>query len=398
MKFWELLFGSKKKTSSGGNQVVVTDLCKAAVDYQARQFAFLSCVNLIANAVGRCVMRTYRSGKEIEGEEYYLWNISPNINQSSVTFWHKLITRLYEDGEALVIPTRRHEGKEALVVADSFSTPDYYPSKQCEYEDVVVGEVEYDKTFREQEVLHFVLNGVNIKPVLNAMYLSFCELMSAAIKQNAWTKGQHWKVHVDQIAGGTADFDEKFMQMLTDQVKPFFDSNGAILPEFDGYTYTQVGGGSSTTSDTRDIRALLDDIYAITARGLNVPTALAMGDVADASDATTRFMTYCIDPICDQITSEVTRKRYGYDEWRRGNFVRMDSSAVTHFDLFGNAASLEKLIGTGAFTINEVRRTAGQATIDEPWADKTYMTKNIGGISVASDAAGASNEGGEASE
>lgn len=359
---------------------MVSELCANALEYRARELAYLSCVNLIANTISRCTMRTYISEREVEGEEYYLWNYSPSVNQNSTTFWQKLVTRLYLDGEALVIPTRRRDGKEALVVADSFMPPEYYPSKQCEYQGVVVGAVEYDKTFRESEVLHFAANGVNIRPVLSEMCESFYSLLSAAIKQNAWGKGQHWKVHTDQIAGGTPDFEQKFQQMITEQVKPFFDSNGAVLPEFDGYEYTQISGGVGATSDTRDIRALLDDIYAMTARALCIPTAFAMGDVADASDATQRYMTYCIDPLCDQISKEVTRKRYGYDQWRRGSYARLDSSGVAHFDLFGNAASLEKLIGTGAFTINEVRRVAGQVPIDEPWADRAYMTKNIGGI------------------
>ena len=52
-----------------------------------------------------------------------------------------------------------------------------------------------------------------------------------------------------------------------------------------------------------------------------------------------------------------------------------------HFDLFANAANVEKLIGTGAFTINDVRRAAGQEEINEPWARQSFMTKNIAPIS-----------------
>ena len=74
------------------------------------------------------------------------------------------------------------------------------------------------------------------------------------------------------------------------------------------------------------------------------------------------------------------RKRYGFDEWQKGNYLRIDSSSIIHFDLFENAANVEKLIGTGAFTINDVRRAAGQAEIDEPGGRQSFMTKNIASI------------------
>ena len=57
--------------------------------------------------------------------------------------------------------------------------------------------------------------------------------------------------------------------------------------------------------------------------------------------------------------------------------MRVDSSSIRHFDLFGNAASVEKLVGSGAFTINDILRAAGQEPIDAPWANEHFLTKNI---------------------
>ena len=44
---------------------------------------------------------------------------------------------------------------------------------------------------------------------------------------------------------------------------------------------------------------------------------------------------------------------------------------------FANAANVEKLVGSGGYSINDVRRAAGQAPIPEPWADEHFMTLNI---------------------
>ena len=61
----------------------------------------------------------------------------------------------------------------------------------------------------------------------------------------------------------------------------------------------------------------------------------------------------------------------------------MDTSSIIHFDLFANAANVEKLVGSGAYTINDVRRAANQATINEPWADEHFMTRNISDMGEA---------------
>ena len=266
---------------------------------------------MVANAVGRCEFRTFRGNKEIFEKEYWLWNFEPNANQNSTMFLHKLVAKLFEDNEALIIETTNRE-----------------------------------------------------------------RLLSAAMRYYEWDHGQHWKVHVSQLASGGDDWEEKFRQRINQQVKPFLESNGAVLPEFDGYEYTNVGknGGSGSS---RDVKDLIEDVFDFTARGFLLPVVLVNGRVETTEDATRRLLTNCVDPICDQIQEEATKKRYGYEAWRRGDFLRVDSSAIQHFDIFANAPNVEKLVGSGAFTINDVMRAANQPKIDEPWADEHFLTKNI---------------------
>ena len=160
-------------------------------------------------------------------------------------------------------------------------------------------------------------------------------------------------------------------------MKPFFNNQAAVLPEFDGWTFEPVQSSGNASSDTRDIRAMIEDVFDFAARTLMIPAVLVNGTVEGTADANSRFLSYCLDPLCDQLQEEIVRKRYGYDEWRRGNTLRVDSSSILHFDLFANAANIEKIIGSGTFTINDVRRAANQAPIDAPWADESHMTLNI---------------------
>ena len=390
IKFWDWLSGGKARSPTTV-EVSCRELLAAAQEFQLRDLSFWICANMIANAVGRCEFRTFRDGKEIREREHYLWNVEPNVNQNSTAFLHKLVVKLLVDNETLVISTRQREGYDALVVADSWLQNGDYPSRQNEYINVQVGDVSYEKTFREQEVLHLKLNHINVKPVLDGLYGAYWRLISAAMKRYEWDKGQHWKVHVDQLASGAEDFTENFSRMIEQQVKTFLDSNGAILPEFDGYAYTNEGGKANV--ELADIQAQMKDVLGFTAKALQIPAVLVDGSIQGTEDAQGRFLTGCIDPICDQLQEEINRKRYGYDRMRAGDYLRVDTSSIRHFDMFANAANVEKLVGSGAFTINDVLRSAGLPTIPEPWADEHYMTKNIAALGAETTALGGAEGG-----
>lgn len=390
IKFWDWLSGGKARSPTTV-EITCRELMAAAQEFQLRDMSFWICANMIANAVGRCEFRTFRGGKEIREREHYLWNVEPNVNQNSTAFLHKMVVKLLVDNETLVISTRQREGYDALVVADAWLQNGDYPSRQNEYINVQVGDVSYEKTFREREVLHLKLNHINVKPVLDGLYGAYWRLISAAMKRYEWDKGQHWKVHVGQLASGAEDFTENFSRMIEQQVKTFLDSNGAILPEFDGYAYTNEGGKANV--ELADIQAQMKDVLGFTAKALQIPAVLVDGSIQGTEDAQGRFLTGCIDPICDQLQEEINRKRYGYDRMRAGDYLRVDTSSIRHFDMFANAANVEKLVGSGAFTINDVLRSAGLPTIPEPWADEHYMTKNIATLGAETSALGGAEGG-----
>lgn len=380
LNFFKWLRG---KTGSTEIEITCKELMDAAQEYQIRELSFWVCANMVANALGRCEFRTFRNHEEVQEREYYLWNISPNANQNSSMFLHKLVAKLYQDNEALVVSTLPRGDLQSLVVADSWEKPEEWPSRQNEYRGIMVGDYQYTYPIYENSVIHLKLNHTNMRPIINGLYNSYYRMISAAMKAYTWGNGQHWKVHVNQISQGDDDWAKKFQQMISAQVKPFLESDGAILPEFDGYVYEQVSGSTGSTGDTRDIRSMIEDIFDFTARGFLIPSVLVNGSVEGTADANTRFLTNCIDPLADQLQEEINRKRYGYEGWSQGNYLRVDTSSIIHFDLFANAANVEKLVGSGAYTINDVRRAANQSIINEPWADEHFMTLNISTMNEA---------------
>lgn len=381
MNIFKWIFGSAEMPEKSNDVITCKELSELANEYQIRMLAFNCAVNMISTYVSQCEVRTYREGKAIKEREYYLWNVEPNVNQNKTAFFDKLIYQLMKENEALIIETGSGE-RTGLVVADSFSIPEHLPVKQNQYQDVTVGDFTYNKTFREQDVIHIQLHNADIKAVVDRMYESYAALVKAAMDNYQWNAGKHWKVHVDTIQQGSEGFVETFAEMIEKQVKPFLRASNAILPEFDGYTFTDTSESRTTrsaTGETGDIRALIDDIFDFTAQGFGIPPVLLKGEVENTEGAEQRFYTMC-DGLIKQISEEITRKRYGYEGWIKNSYIVIDSSAVLHFDMFNTAAKVEKLVGSGAFSINEVRKAAGQPLINEPWANEHYMTKNIAGI------------------
>lgn len=366
------------KTSQPAGKIVEIDcqeMLEAAQDFYIRDLCFQSCVDMIANAIGRCEFRTYRNNEEVREFEYYMLNIEPNVNQNSTEFWHKVIFKLYAENEVLIISTKTRDGRDCLVCADSWTNGNQYPVKQNEYSNVQVGSFTYTKTFREKDVIHLKLNEVDIKPVLDGLFLSYSKLLEAAKTYYITSNGTHMKVHINQISQAQDGWEDAFKKMLEKTVVPFLKSQAGVLPEFDGYDYSVLNFGSSTQSD--EIRKLTEDIFNMTARAFLIPVVLINGNVEGTADANKRFLTYVIDPLCDQIQEELNRKRYGYESWRSGSYVRVDSSSIIHFDVFENAPNIEKVVGSGVFSLNDVLRAANQPAIPEDWANRHYMTLNI---------------------
>ena len=113
------------------------------------------------------------------------------------------------------------------------------------------------------------------------------------------------------------------------------------------------------------------------------------GDVQDTEKATDELLTFCIDPLARLLEKEINRKRNGLSGCMAGNYLRIDTTAVKHIDIFEIAAPVDKLISSGTHTINDIRRIIGETPIDEEWADAHFITKNYSTVEEVLDSLGA---------
>ena len=356
-------------------------------DIYVREMAFWSAVNIVAKAVSKCEFKTYLNGKENKGKEYYLWNIEPNKNQNSSRFLNKLIAKLYRNNECLVI-----EQKGQLLVADSFHREPY-----ALYDDVFtqvqVGDFIFSRSFVQSEVLYYQLNDEDIRKLVNGLYDSYSKLIAYSMKAYQRSRGTKGIFKYESMPK-TGEEQAIFNELINKKISDWLNKDAAALPLGRGLEWKELQHKTYTNESTRDIRAQIDDIFDFTARAFGIPPSLLRGDIQETSKAIEQLLTFCVDPLTDMLQEEINRKRNGYEGFSRGTYLKIDTKNIKHVDLLSVATAIDKLIGSGAFCINDIRKAVGDEPIDEPWADQHFITKNYETVENALTAL----EGGENSE
>lgn len=365
--------GSRTIGTKSNNILGLTGLiCAAGEEFAVREVVFSACVNLVANYLAKAEMRYFRDEQEERGGEYWIWNVNPNRNQNASEFWHEMVDRLYRYNEVLIIDEPYGDG---IVLAEAFIRDDAKPATV--FRDVIYRDTR-QAMLREGQVMHLQLNNQDIAAITQAMEDSFVRLISAAVNNYVFNAGQHWKAIVDDLAPNEDARIAALQQIIEQQIKPFLSSENGVLPQTSGYQYEQIGSGTKGSSASKDVAELITQVWEQTAMAFGIPPVLIQGKVADDKSAMTRFLSGPIDSLARQIEQEANRKRLKMDRYLAGERLVLDTSNMVHFDIMENASNLQALIGSAVYSVNDILRSIGKATIREAWADKHYLTLNIG--------------------
>ena len=351
----------------------------------ANELAFNVCVNMISNAISKCEINVYKGNKKAKDHRWYLWNVKPNVNQSSSAFWNKLIYKLYSENEALVIPVNG-----SLYIADAFSkdeTQAFYPHT---FSNIEINGMSMDATYTRNQVFYFKLNNNDIKVLIDNLMTMYANMIINTVNNYNSKYGNKGFLNNSKNAEGNSDFAKKVKKMFTKDFKDFFQSQNAVMPLYDGYEYEKYEGASM--SNTRDITALVNDTFEIYANALCIPKILITGDIQDTSKSIDAFLTLCIDPLIELLQDEINSTDFDEQELLSGDGVRFDTTAIKHIDLLDVATAIDKLISSGFACINDVRKVCHMDLLDEDWANEFFMTKNYSKIEDVVN--GLSNEGG----
>lgn len=363
-------------------------------------FALHSGINIIANALSACEVRTFEKWKEVQKDQYYHWNYEPNINMNASQFKQKLVWSLIYRNECLVIQTRKGD----FLIADSYEH-EQYALYQDIFRNVTVGidnengitsPYTFQKNFKMEDVLYYRLSNRNITALLSQLMNDYEQLLKSAIQKFYKSGGERGIVTIDANAstatfgvksdGTPRTFNDVYTDLLNNQFAKYFKSPNAVLPLFKGFDYQTKGGEASkkSTSEVKDVTDLTDEIYDRVANALQIPPALLKGDVADVTALTRNLITFGIDPIAKMIETENNRKLY-QEEVLSGYYQMIDTSGIMHMTAAELSAASDKMISCGGWCIDDVRKKAGDAPLNTEWSKKHFLTKNYDELNALED-------------
>lgn len=354
---------------SDGNPIGTVASQQELANLAYKELAISICINLIANAISQCTARTYEKGVEVLGQNHYILNIRPNINESSSILWHKAVEKMVYDGEALIVNV-----KGCLYVADSYTTNEF-PILGNSYENVRIGNLSLNKVFRQDEVILLRLSNTNIKRLIDSLYNSYEEMLELCIEKYRIDNQQKYVLELDNVKTGDPQFNKKFKEVMQGQLQDFLENRNAVLPLFKGQTLNDISKSGGTTSN--DFQGLIENLFKTVAQAFNIPLNLLFGKTDNITRETKQFLVLTIEPIASMISEELSAKLYdGYDGFINKNYVRLDTSDIRHVDILEMANAVDKVLSSGILSINEIRETIGYNVIEEEYANKHWMTKN----------------------
>lgn len=344
-------------------------------NFYLMKLAISTSIGFIASAISKSEIKVYENNDIVKNVDYFSLNYNPNVNENSSRFWHKVVERLFFDGEALVINKNGN-----LICADSFVKEVEDPVKGDMFSDITSGNYTFNEVFSIKDVYLFKLSDENIKKLLEQFIVTYQELLSCSFEMYKKKMNKKYKLKISNMQTGDADFQAKYQEYINTQVNDFLKSDNAVLPEFEGVNLEKLQDQNSyEDSVIEDFLKLKNDIFETVATAFKIPSTLLTG----SRTATTKtdedmkaFVTFAVNPITEMIGEELTRK-LGFDNWKKGNFYEIDTSRLSHLDIYDLIKVSDKIISSTIFSPNEARALLGYVKLDDEWANKHFMTKNF---------------------
>ena len=356
----------EKFFSSVGLNESLTGLC---VD----TFAINVAVNIISGLIAKCDFVTYNKFQPIRGEEAYLWNIQPNINQNSTQFIQEFVQRLLSKNECLIFTWNNQQ-----IIAEGFNKQEY-ALLETQFDSVYRKGLSFNKKFNMSDVLYLRLNNNDVAQLFRSLYSGYDKIISQAIERYKQSGGEKIILKISELAEGQDDYEERLEKLMTERFKTFFKNRNAVLPLTDGYEVDRGSAESNkkASNEVTDVNSLVDAALCRAAQAFRIPPALMKGDTAaDMDIVMDNMLTMCIDPLADLISEKITRKRYGKDAWIKGNYIKVDTSGIKHIDIFSVAEKVDKYIADGVYNVDEIRVKLGDHPLKTEHSKQYRITKN----------------------
>lgn len=351
-----------------------------------KKWALDTCINHIARTISQTKFEIIDGdSKDTTSTTHYKLNVRPNTDESAATFWQKVIRKLIYDNEVLIVVT---DSKD-LIIADDFVREEYALYDDI-FDHIVVGEFEFERSFRMSEVIYLEYNNEPITNMLYGLFSDYGDVFGRLIRSNLMNNQIRATLEMDANTVINQQTQENIQNFINKAYDAFSTNDVAIVPVQKGYNYTEhTNDNTSSKSQIEEMAKVPNQLLSYVARNLGIPLGLINGDTADIEAMTDNYMKFCIKPIIEKITDELNAKLFserGYKEGKRIKAISIDQKGPLEV-----SKAIDKLIASGSFNRDEIRVLTGFEPIGSEEMQKFIITKNYQTVDEAS----TSDEGGD---
>lgn len=349
------------------------EMCNLEIETYIKSLAIETAVNLISSTLGLAEFKTFDKGKEIRKDNYYLFNVEPNVNQNASRFWRKVIHNLVKTNDALVIMQ-----DDGLFVADNF-TKEPFAFKENIYKNLQIENYQMRRIFNESEVFYFALHSTEMKKLIDGLYRDYGILIEYSKKHYRTSNARRGILDIPTNYPQTEEYQNQLKKLLDVNMKTFFETEkGSVLPLTGGLKYTDLTNASyKNGSDSRDIRSLIDDVFDYVAIAFQIPPQMLKGNLADSDNSWNSYLTHCIKPLAELLEKEINRKYFGKKAYLEKTMLKVDTSLIKAVDIKDLASAIDVLTRNGVNTLDDNLRMLGREEVGGELGQKRFMTLNL---------------------
>ena len=337
----------------------------------------------IGSTLSRCEFKTYINGEQVEGENYYLLNIEPNPNQSAAEFRKQLIRRLIlsPTHDALIVVLDNVEGKkQAMYIAESFQKGNFVVL-ETSFNNVTInpyGDSTYalKGTYSGKKAIYIKYSNNELNQIFTAMQNTYYQLIVNAEKAGSYR--MKYVLSMDSTAENNPNFEEDLQDILDVQFAKFMKGENAVLPLYSGMKLDQPSAGADLGQNAsvanKSVDTQIDETLTKVGLAFNIPKSVMLGEFE--TEDIDPFLMFCLNPIAELITQAFNRKWYGKDNVMKGTKCKLDTKQARNYDLISISNPINKIISSGVYTINEVRKELGENKINPEIGDIHWITQN----------------------
>lgn len=333
-----------------------------------KHLAIDTCAEFLARSFGRSEFRIRKDGQPLKNEWTYLLNVRPNLDQSASSFWQQVVYKLITQNEVLIVLS----DDDQLLIAESYVRKEYALYEDY-FESVWLKGYEFKRKFPMSEVIFLQYNNNDLSRYVRGLYDDYASLYNRMVEV-AMRNHQIRATVTGKEGRGFDDKLQKKAQSYIDKVYAKFSKESiAIVPVQAGLEYNELTNTVGETDQSIDElkklkRQFVDEVADI----LGIPSTILHGELADLESAQTVLNKYCMKSLNKKIEDELNAKIIDKSDFVNGMEIKV--VGVDKKDIFDLADAVDKLISSGGFNRNEIRKEVDYESIDG--GDEFYITKN----------------------